>query len=307
MARRYLNWKKSLQGGAVLLALFVTVSIGFSGCMSFRMKEAEVEEHFATLGEPHPIYFEHRDAEGVLFVAKTGKGPSLVFVHGSPGSWDNYVHMLSDPALNARFTLVSVDRPGFGNSLPKQAEPSLEAQARRIRDAVAAAGAPLPAVWVGHSLGGPVVARLAVDYPEVVAGLVLVAPSIDPELEERKWFNWVGKFPPVKWGLSREWRNSNEEIFPLRSELVGLGERLGELRTPTVVLQGDRDMLVPKENATYVKRALPEGVVEVRILEGVNHFIPWTNAEDLKSAIDRVFERSERLNPAESLRPSAAE
>lgn len=294
-------------GCGVLLALFFTISIGFSGCMSFQMKDAEVEQHFASRGQRLPTYFEHRDAEGVVFVAKVGEGPTVVFVHGSPGSWDNYAHMLSDPSLNDRFTLVAVDRPGFGRSLPKQAEPSLEVQARRIRDAVVAAGAPLPAVWLGHSLGGPVVARLAVDYPEAVSGLVLVAPSMDPELEERKWFNWVGKFPLVKWGLSRAWRNSNEEIFPLRSELVKLGAKLGGLRAPTVVVQGDRDQLVPKENADYVKRAMPEGVVELRILEGVNHFIPWSQPEELKSAIDRVFEWSEGLGPADALRPWPAE
>ncbi len=253
--------------------------------MSFSMKEEEVQAHFSSRGQAAPVYFEHADEAGSVFLARSGAGPTVVFVHGSPGSWDSFANMLSNEELNSRFSVLSVDRPGFGHTSPKGAEPSLEVQARRIHDAVVASGVDLPAIWVGHSLGGPVVARLAVDYPDSVAGLVLVAPSLDPELEERKWFNWIGRFPPVRWGLSREWRNSNDEIFPLKGELEQLQPRLAEIVAPTVVLQGDKDVLVPAENADYVQREFPPGVVELRILEGVNHFIPWTDPELIVKAV----------------------
>lgn len=285
MGKRFVTWKKSLVSGVLLLVLSFVVSMGFSGCMSFEMKEADIQEHFSSRAQAAPIYFEHEDDEGSVFLAKSGEGPAVVFVHGSPGSWDNYVHILAEQRLNTEFTLVSVDRPGFGRTQPKGAEESIEVQARRIHDAVLAAGVSLPAIWVGHSLGGPVVARLAVDHPEAVSGLVLIAPSVDPELEKRKWFNWIGKFPLVRWGLSREWRNSNDEIFPLKGELSLLQERLGEIRARTIVLQGDRDKLVPPGNADYVKREFPRDVVELRILEGVNHFIPWSNPKDIEAAI----------------------
>lgn len=258
------------------------------------MDESEVEDHFSSRGQQAPVFYEHKDSAGVLFLARSGSGPSVVFVHGSPGSWDNFAHMLSDTSLNSRFTLAAVDRPGFGNTMPKGPEPSLEVQAERIQAAVGAAGIPLPAIWVGHSLGGPVVARLAADYPEAVSGLLLVAPSMDPELEKRRWYNWLGKFPLIKWGLPREWRNSNEEIFPLKAELEELKPLLGNVRVPTIVIQGDRDKLVPPENADYVKREMPEGVVELRILKGVNHFIPWSNPDDTKRAIVDLSELAER-------------
>ncbi|MDQ8180511.1 alpha/beta hydrolase [Pelagicoccus sp. SDUM812005] len=258
--------------------------------MSLQMAEEEIQAHFSSRGQPAPVYFEHQDAEGSVFLARTGAGPTVVFMHGSPGSWDAFVHLLSDAELNARFTLVSVDRPGFGRTRPKGAEVSIEVQARRIRDAVKASGVALPAIWVGHSLGGPVVARLAADFPDSVSGMVLVAPSMDPNLEKRQWYNWVGKFPLVRWGLSREWRNSNDEIFPLKGELELLQPKLAGLQVPCVVLQGDRDDLVPKENADYVKRELPPGVVELRILEGANHFLPWTRPEEIKRAVQDLAE-----------------
>ncbi len=39
-------------------------------------------------------------------------------------------------------------------------------------------------ILVGHSLGGPVIARTAMDYPDLVDGLILVGGSIDPEMEK---------------------------------------------------------------------------------------------------------------------------
>lgn len=276
--------------GALLCVASFLVSMGFSGCMSFQMKEEEIVARFEENGQSPPRYFKHEDAEGMIFLARKGSGPTVVLVHGSPGSWDNFAHVLSDPSLNSQYTFVAVDRPGFGRSLPGKPEPSLETQARRIHNAVKASGVPLPAVWLGHSLGGPVIAKLAVDYPEDVAALVLVAPSMDPGLEKRQWFNWVAKFPPIKWGLSREWRNSNEEIFPHKKELEKLANELPRLRVPTIVLQGDKDSLVPIGNAYYTAETMPEGVVELRILQGVDHFIPWTNVDEMVAAIRSAWQ-----------------
>jgi len=55
-------------------------------------------------------------------------------------------------------------------------------QSRQIYEALSANGVSGNAVLIGHSLGGPVVARMAADYPDFVKGLVLVAPGISPVL-----------------------------------------------------------------------------------------------------------------------------
>lgn len=253
--------------------------------MSFRKAEANAGKQGEGRQGAAPVCFEHADGCGSVFLARAGEGPTVVLVHGSPGSWDSFAHLLSDETLASQFTLVAVDRPGFGKTRPKAAEPSIAQQARRIGDAVVASGVPLPAIWVGHSLGGAVVARLAVDAPDLVGRLLLVAPSVDPALEKRRWFNWAGRFPLARWSLPRAWRNSNDEIWTLKGELERLRPRLGALRIPTVVLHGNEDRLVPKGNADYVKQAWPEGFVDVRIVAGAGHLLPWRRPGEIRRAL----------------------
>lgn len=252
------------------------------------MKPNEIAQRFEQAGLPPPRAFDHETAEGSVRIQISGDiaAPAVVFAHGSPGSWDAFVDFMRDPKLAARFCLISVDRPGFGATLPDRAEPSIETQARRIHEAVAASGARLPAIWVGHSLGGPVVARIATDFPESVGGLALVAPSIDPELEKRRWYNYIAAFPPVNWALSRYWAHSNDEIYPLRRELLALEKRLPFLRAPTIVIHGAQDDLVDPKNADFVKARFVNAAVELRLLPDANHFIPWNRRDEIVAAIE---------------------
>ena len=48
---------------------------------------------------------------------------------------------------------------------------------------------------IGHSLGGPVIARMAMDYPDAYQGLIFVAASIDPEMEKEEWYrSWIKRY-----------------------------------------------------------------------------------------------------------------
>ena len=42
--------------------------------------------------------------------------PTMVFLHGSPGSWSHYIDFMYDDSLQKKFRFISIDRPGFGYS-----------------------------------------------------------------------------------------------------------------------------------------------------------------------------------------------
>lgn len=216
-------------------------------------------------------------------------GPAVLFVHGSPGTWEAWRDYLNDPGLRGRARLLALDRPGFGASERGAAEPSLARQAAAAA-AVLEAEAARAAIVVGHSLGGPVAARLAVDRPELVGALVLVAPSIHPELERRRWFNVAGSWRLVQWFLPVDWTTSNREIWPLRRELEEMAPRLAEIVAPTVVIQGGEDPLVDPANADYVEREFRAARLDVRRLPEAGHFIVWENPAPVREAVARLID-----------------
>lgn len=102
-----------------------------------------------------------------------GEGEAVVLVHGLAGTAANWVELI--PELVRRNRLLVVDLPGHGGS-----EPRRRATVADFADAVAAvieAEGVAPAVVAGHSFGGQVALRLAQRRPELVAGLLLAAPS----------------------------------------------------------------------------------------------------------------------------------
>lgn len=287
--------KRLSLGLAGIFALGVVVILfgsGFSGCASFSISDEEAVERFESRNLVPPVFETKQTSPGAIHFASVGQGLyTIVFVHGSPGSWSAFIRFLMDEELQKAGRLISVDRPGFGLSLPKKAEPSIGEQSRRIHDALAQGGVTRNVILVGHSLGGPVIARMAADYPEFVKGLILVAPSMDPELETKKWYNYLAKFPLVKWGLSKDWANSNDEIFPHKQELVALADQLPNIRVPTIVIQGMEDELVPSGNADYVERMMRGADrLEIWRIEGLNHFVPWRRPDLISKAIEELLD-----------------
>jgi pimeloyl-[acyl-carrier protein] methyl ester esterase len=83
------------------------------------------------------------------------------------GIWEDVIEALVD-----HYRVTYLDLPGYGYSRSAGSGPSLESLSRTI-----AAVAPPRAVWIGWSLGGMIVQRLAIDAPERVTRLVLVGSS----------------------------------------------------------------------------------------------------------------------------------
>jgi pimeloyl-ACP methyl ester carboxylesterase len=113
-----------------------------------------------------------------LHYTDQGHGPAIMMIHGLGGQMRNFSYALTD-RLAADHRIILVDRPGSGYSgaAPSAAIP---AQAGMIAGLIDALGLDRPLV-VGHSLGGAVALALALDHPDKVGGLALIAPLTQPQ------------------------------------------------------------------------------------------------------------------------------
>ncbi|MEG3164204.1 alpha/beta fold hydrolase [Sphingomonas sp. PB2P19] len=112
---------------------------------------------------------------GRLHYVDRGNGPAIVMIHGLAGQLSNFSYMLPDHLIDSHRVIV-VDRPGSGYSTADVGTtPGLIAQAAMIAELIVALKLDRP-LLVGHSLGGAVSLSLALDHPELVRGLALIAP-----------------------------------------------------------------------------------------------------------------------------------
>jgi pimeloyl-ACP methyl ester carboxylesterase len=116
------------------------------------------------------------DIDGVrLHYVDKGSGPVLLLIHGLAGQMLNFTHSLVG-RLAREYRVIVLDRPGSGYSLRRDDTLApLAAQARIIGRFCQALGLERPVV-VGHSLGGAIALALALDHPDRVGALALIAP-----------------------------------------------------------------------------------------------------------------------------------
>lgn len=121
-----------------------------------------------------------------------GSGPPLLLIHGLAGQMRNFARSLVDD-LARDYRVILVDRPGSGYSTRAPgASARLQDQAETIASLIRTLGLERP-LLVGHSLGGALSLAVALDHPELVGGLALIAPLTQVQ--------GIEELPPVFKGL----------------------------------------------------------------------------------------------------------
>ncbi len=164
-------------GLVVLLAVLVLITR--AGVFFLQRKYPAQGEVIAVAGAKlHVVDIGPRDIEG----------PPLVMIHGASSNLEVMRQPLGD-GLAENHRVILIDRPGHGWSTRMQPEDSTPAvQAGMIDEALAKLGVG-PAIFVVHSWSGALGARMALDYPERVAGLVMLAPVAYPWPGGVGWYN----------------------------------------------------------------------------------------------------------------------
>ncbi len=221
--------------------------------------------------EPSPHVAERFQAEDLfLRGVRAGVGDTtLLLLHGYAESLMAYRPMFD--GLAARTHVVAVDLPGFGLSDKPTSGYHLQAYVDRM-SAFMDRYLPGPVVVVGHSMGGEIAAALALDRPDRVVGVVLIASAgyglsstatviTRDGAEVLGWVNAaVGELvvplhDPAWMAEPEEWQNYDPLLDPrfrsasaqvLREfDFAALQSRFHEIRQPTLIIWGKRDPTIP--------------------------------------------------------------
>jgi pimeloyl-ACP methyl ester carboxylesterase len=284
------RWRRILV--RVFLAIIISFLVFLHACSpNFRMSSKEIDDFFAeknVTAEQHQYNIKGKEIHYVTSGDKSK--PVVLFVHGSPGSLSAFIRYLADSTLLPNAFLITTDRPGFGYSNFGIGEPSLEKQAKILHPLLVKYKKDRPLILVGHSLGGPLIAKMAMEYPNLIDGLIIVAGSIDPDLEPNEtWFRAPLATPFLSWILPGSFRASNDEIYQLKPQLQEMIPYWKNITCPVIVIQGTADELVPYANVDFAKKMLVNAPTEFVIKDGMNHFVPWSNPELIRGSILKMI------------------
>ncbi|MFU8828670.1 MAG: alpha/beta fold hydrolase [Phycisphaerales bacterium] len=207
----------------------------------------------------------------------------VIYIHGSPANawwWKRY---LERPIAGTRTILI--DRPGFGRSDWGGPVVSFADQAGAVAallDTLKAEFDERP-ILLGHSFGGAIAARVAIDHPDRIAGLIIAAGVLSPSLKRLSGAGRTGH--AFRWVLPRGLRHCSAEYLAAVEQLEELRPMLRMIEPPVLMVHGKRDLLVPCKDVNDVQREFT-GAASLRVVKlSAGHFFPWLREEEFREII----------------------
>ena len=210
--------------------------------------------------------------------------PIVIFVHGAPGSANNFYEFLADTSLLKYARLISIDRLGYSPYDQGEAEISIQKQSDALKKILSHYQYPW-VLAVGHSFGGPIVANYVLDYPDKVKAAILLAPALDPENEKYLTIAKLADWKATNWIVPELMMVANAEKNAHAEQLRILLPKWENIQVPIVHMHGTNDGLVPYENVAFSKEMITAENLEIISIKKGNHLLPWSETETVKEEI----------------------
>lgn len=226
-------------------------------------------------------------------------------MHGWGGS-ANSLSKLQDDLVEKGFLVYDLDLPGFGKSPLTKEVMDMDDYANEVKKMIKDRKIENP-ILIGHSFGGKIATKIAIEDPSLISGIVLIAASgIKPDNENKKnIFKNISRFGKKIFSLpvlksiykpvrkfyyyyivrERDYFNAGEKLAKtfekVNSEFYG--DLLGLIDIPTLIIWGELDSITPlwmgKEYSEKIKRA------KLEVVEGVGHNLPLIKPEIVSEII----------------------
>ena len=235
-------------------------------------------------------------------------GRPLVLIHGAGAEHQFWPPELRQLALHR---VLAPDLPGHGAS-PGPVAVSIVESATRLRQWMSGMETG-PAILVGHSMGSAIALELALRWPEVAAGLVLVGSGV--RLPVNPWLLEATADPAqlpqaveriTQWSFARQAPQAltswvTERTLAVAPEVLNhdlaacaafdAEARLPQLKLPTLVLCGQQDRMTPPPASVALAEAIARA--ELEFIPDAGHYVmleqPAAVERRLRAWLERWF------------------
>jgi pimeloyl-ACP methyl ester carboxylesterase len=264
---------------------------------------------------------------------EAGTGRTVVMIHGNAGNVEDF-EFGTIQLLSPNYRVVAIDRPGHGSSdRPNGKVATIEYQAKLLHETLSTLGISKP-ILVGHSWGAALALAYALNYPDDVSGMVLLAPAAYPDNGENRLLRAATRTPLIGdlalllgkpllgrhilkqalaqafypqavpnsylktacalWLGRRQVKAYIEDESALNNSLKRMSARYSKIRVPVVIVTGDKDRIVSADENAYRLHRAVAGSQLIE-LKDTGHEIPQTHPESIYSALSLILRSTDEL------------
>ncbi|TAJ19690.1 MAG: alpha/beta hydrolase [Dehalococcoidia bacterium] len=202
---------------------------------------------------------------------------TIVFVHGIGSRLETWAE--TTPAFKGFRHLVYSVR-GMGESSSEPGPVSLATWAKDLDALMEALGIPR-AIIAGHSMGGAITQRFAIDFPHRVEGMILFSTS--SRVGGALAAGWLKKAEEFEAAGNGPMAATNRAVAAYRMD-----EELKKVTAPTLILVGSADPQTPPGGSVIMSRLIANS--ELEIFPGIGHGIYKEEPKSVERAV-RWLER----------------
>ena len=238
----------------------------------------------------------------------TGSGRTLVLIHGIGGSTQSWERVA--PLLSPHYQVLTFDVRGHGKSDKPEGDYSAELFASDLAALLNTLGIGSAHV-LGHSMGGVIALRFALDFPEFCDALIVSSSSAEVNPQGTKYWqdmaakilekgmeaspfeparmftkDFIDKNPEAVAEYARR-QSANDPSCYARAALAissyNYNEELGKIRCPTLIFVGGQDVLTPPGGSVKMSRLIPGS--RLIIFEGCGHVSYMEQPDVISNAV----------------------
>jgi pimeloyl-ACP methyl ester carboxylesterase len=220
----------------------------------------------------------------------------VILVHGAGGS-----HLDWSIAIRRASQALAIDLPAHGKSAPPS-HATISGYAQAVIDWMDGLNIP-QAVIGGHSMGGAIAQTIALEYPERVAGLILIGTGaklrVHPDILNLIQVNQAGVADMLKdwlWSADApdQLRNlTYQQVMALSANVLhddylacdnfDVRDQIKNIHAPTLVIGGTQDTMTPHKFSVYLAENIPNA--DLVTVEEAGHMLILEQPEIVANAM----------------------